>query len=131
MLDVVVRGRMNLNRRVVLSSGPAGSNHSSSDNGNRPRSTGTANRPLIALQNAVRGNSFSHHCRQRSIVRRLTSPIVSPNRATRAAVTPCRNALTRTTTAATYTRRDRNRNDAGVVLFRQPSSAQQKLHRIA
>src|SRR5438552_10313296 len=73
-------------------------------------------------------SEYAHHCRHRSSVRRLT-PTTSRSWATLPGVSPCRSAVTSTTTTLTYTRRDRNRNDGGVVLFRHPSRAQQKLCR--
>src|SRR5439155_18094806 len=81
------------------------------------------------LQNEVRGNSSSGHSRHSSTVRRLT-PTVARSCFSLPGAAPCLSAVIRTTTAATYTRRDRNRNDAGVVRLRQFSSAQQKLRRL-
>src|SRR6267143_392721 len=128
-IDVFVKGRIKRSKSIILSSAPAFRNDSSNENGSVCSSNGRANCPLAHLQNELCGNSSSHHCRHRSNVRRLT-PTMPRSCATLAAVAPCRSAVIRTTTAATYTRRDRNRNDAGVVRFRQPSSAQQKLRRL-
>src|SRR5438552_1942253 len=116
-------------RFLVLSSAPSFRNDSSNDNGSRCSSTGVAICPFAHLQNEVRGNSSSGHSRHSSTVRRLT-PTVARSCFSLPGAAPCLSAVIRTTTAATYTRRDRNRNDAGVVRLRQFSSAQQKLRRL-
>lgn len=101
-----------------------------SDSGRVFLSTGVFSRPRTASQKGLLTKPSCHHSRQRSTVRRL-APVSSRSIATRFGVAPCRSAETRTTTAATNTFRPRNRNEAGVLLRRQPSRAQQKLNRLS
>ena len=75
---------------------------------------------VATLQEACR------KARQRPTVRRPTLT-TSESRCIRASVTPCRRMAISTTIVPTWTRRPKNRSDAGVSLLRQTSIAQQKL----
>jgi len=86
------------------------------------------NAARAACQNRLCANAVRHHSRQRARVRRDT-PNSCDSRAARGGVAPCSMAEINTTIVARYTRRRRNRSDGGVLRWRHPSTAQQKLNR--
>lgn len=85
-------------------------------------STGTAKRSRIDCQNGVREESCAHHVVHRSNVR---SGIVNSSHSARAFARP--RGDTNINTTATYTRRPKNRTEAGVARFSQ--RPQVKLYR--
>ena len=103
-------------------------NRASNPPGRSPASSTGTSAPRATRQKRLAANASDHQRRPRRTVRGLTAKR-SRSASRRRSVSPCANALTSTTTAPRYTRRPRNRTDAGVVRRRQPSRAQQKLTR--
>ncbi|MEK7877688.1 MAG: hypothetical protein AAB325_16040 [Pseudomonadota bacterium] len=89
--------------------------------------TGGSSLPRSACHTAVLVNPVSHHCRQRRSVKTGT-PNCCDNCWPRRKLRPAHNAVAKTTTTPQYTRRPRNRTDAGVQRSRQ--WPQQKLIRV-
>ena len=83
------------------------------------------NWPRAVRHHGVVGNTSHHHRCQRDTVRALT-PKRSHKARRRWGLSPCASALTKTTNAPKYTRRARNRTEAGVVRRRHPSRAQHR-----
>ncbi len=101
---------------------------SSNEDGKRVSSILGTIEPLAKRQDLLAGNVVLHHVNHRRTVLGDT-PRVFLSICTRIGFGPCCIADTRTTKAATKTRRPRNAIKAGVCRRRQPSLRQQKLGR--
>ena len=88
-------------------------NRSRSELGSAASATGSANSARAICHNGVSTNPLRHHRHQRSTVRRL-APVSSRSFRTRVGLGPWRKVATSTTIRPRYTRRPRNRSDAGV-----------------
>ncbi|MGH8237076.1 MAG: hypothetical protein ACREXP_08645 [Steroidobacteraceae bacterium] len=110
----VLKGDTKRSNCVIRSVAVPASKRSSRLAGSRAISTGTANRSRIDCQNGVRKKSSLHHVRHRPSVR---CGIVNSAHSARPAAPPRGDPNISTT--ATYTRRPKNRTEAGVARFWQ------------